>query len=305
MKTIKIDSIDVTNRRYCISYPLSDEPLLASIRQFGILVPVLLLGYDPPVIISGFKRIDVAAALEIKEIPCTIVNTDDRQALLMAIHDNMHRPLNIIEKAHSMDRLVSYGLTQEELYPIMKMLDLPTRQKTIETLCAATGLDDNTKDFISTRSLPLSVLEQLLWFTQSERTDIVGLLRPLHVTMSHAREVLQLMMLLKVKQGSIDIPAFHGSKSMEIIKEQLKRLTHPLLISLEERLSGIRGHMGLPSCLTVQTDPYFERESIDIRIKARNTKEIAAAAAKLGDLLDKNIFRSIFDLTSGTLSDRN
>ena len=112
--------------------------------------------------------------------------------------------------------------------------------------------------------------------------------------------MLQLMMLLKVKRGAIDFQQLDSAKDADAIRQRLKRQTHPLLSDLEERLAELLSAAALPPHIKVRVDPAFEKESIDISLRAGNSREIEEALKKLECLTGQGLFRSIFELTHGT-----
>jgi hypothetical protein len=112
--------------------------------------------------------------------------------------------------------------------------------------------------------------------------------------------MLQLMMLLKVKRGAIDFHQLDGVKDADAIKERLKRQTHPLLSDLEEKLGRLLSACAFPPHIKVRVDPSFEKESIDISLQVRNSREIEEALKKLECITGQGLFRSIFELTHGT-----
>ncbi len=71
-------------------------------------------GYE---IIAGERRWRAAKAANLKEIPCIIKEVDDRQAIKIALIENIQRQnLNPIEEAYAFRGLMEdYDLTQEEV----------------------------------------------------------------------------------------------------------------------------------------------------------------------------------------------
>ncbi len=94
------------------------EELAASIREHGIIQPVVLRstdgGYE---IVAGERRWRAARKAGIKKIPCVIKELTDEQNMLVAIIENMQREdLNPIEEAEGLSRMIEvYGLTQEQV----------------------------------------------------------------------------------------------------------------------------------------------------------------------------------------------
>ncbi len=300
METIEIDKIDALDRRFCISYPLADERLLASIARFGILGPLVLRGGRRPVVITGHKRLDAALRLGIGKVPCIFSDADDRQALLTSINDNLARPLNTVEKAVCVEKMAGLGFPLDEIYAVMAMLGLPAREKALNTCMAAASAEEQVLAFIVRHGLPLSVVAQLFWFESGERKEIIRLVGPLHPTVSSLREALHLMMLLKVKRGEIALAGLEDTQDMDGLRRALKKRTNPLMTGLEEKLAGILAACALPPYVKVRVDPAFERESVDITIQAASSQEVEGALSKLGSIAREGRFGSIFELTHGT-----
>jgi ParB-like chromosome segregation protein Spo0J len=299
METIEIGKINVHDRTFCVSYPLEDDLLFASVAQFGILMPLGLLRREPPVIVTGFKRLEAAKRLGIEEIPCVFLDVSERQALLTAIMDNLGRPLNTIEKARGAEKMLMGGFSTEEVYGVMKLLGLPPGERALGTAVAAACAEEVLKAFVVRHRLPLFVVEQLLWFDPDERALVFRLVDPLNASVASLREILQLLMLLKVKRGGIALPELGGAEDMDALRRRVKGQTHPVLSALEGRLRAILAASALPPHIKVQVDPAFEKESIDIVIRARSNGEVEEALGKVEGLFRQGLFRDIFELTHG------
>ncbi len=73
-----------------------------------------------------------------------------------------------------------------------------------------------------------------------------------------------------------------------------------MLSDLEEKLKALLCAAALPPHIKVRVDPAFEKESIDISLRAGSSREIEEALKKLECLTGQGLFRSIFELTHGT-----
>jgi hypothetical protein len=300
MNKVPIDHINVCERKFCITYPLDDATLYTSVQKIGIIQPVMLLNTSPFIVVTGFKRLAIVQQLGLKEIPYIPVDISEREALLFAIHDNIQRGLNLIEKAHAIERMLHIGFTSAEVHDTMKIIGLQPHEKILKTLVALASAEDSLKHFIVTHSLSMKIVDYLMRFDVNERSSIIGLLSSFHITESTIREILEILNLLKIKQDKLPFERLNPVSGQELMK-QLKGMAYPILTALHRELQGIRQASALPPNIDIKVDPFFEKEYIDIGIRAKNKDDVYQAIEKLRRLVDDGIIGSIFDLTKGNL----
>jgi hypothetical protein len=300
MNKVPIDHINVCDRRFCITYPLDDATLYTSVQKIGIIQPVMLLNTSPFIVVTGFKRLAIVQQLGLKEIPYIPVDISEREALLFAIHDNIQRGLNLIEKAHAIERMLHIGFTSAEVHDTMKIIGLQPHEKILKTLIALASAEDSFKHFMVTHNLSMKIVDYLMRFDVNERSSIIGLLSSFHITESTIREILEILNLLKIKQDKLPFERLNPVSGQELMK-QLKGMAYPILTALHRELQGIRQASALPPNIDIKVDPFFEKEYIDIGIRAKSKDDVCQAIEKLRRLVDDGIIGSIFDLTKGNL----
>ena len=97
------------------------EELTASIREKDILQPILVRAVaglsDSFEIIAGERRWRAAQRAGLHDVPVYVIEADDRQALELAIIENVQRAdLNPLEEARGYENLVAqFGYTQQDL----------------------------------------------------------------------------------------------------------------------------------------------------------------------------------------------
>jgi len=92
--------------------PASLEDLAASIRDKGVLEPIIVRrkgqGYE---VVAGERRARAARAAGLKEVPALVVELDDREALEIAITENLQREdLNAVEETEAVLGLLELAL---------------------------------------------------------------------------------------------------------------------------------------------------------------------------------------------------
>ncbi len=115
------------------------EELISSIKQYGVLQPLLVSkadsGYE---LIAGERRLRASRIAGLKKVPVMVRSVDDLEKLELALIENIQRSdLNPIEKAEGYHKLTNeFGLNHEEAAKkvgisrsnfsnVLRLLDLP------------------------------------------------------------------------------------------------------------------------------------------------------------------------------------
>ena len=102
--------------------PEALSELAESIRQHGILQPLSVrrsgMGYE---LIAGERRLRAAQLAGLTEIPCIIMNMDEKESGMAAMIENLQRQdLDFIEEAQGISALMAqWGMSQEQLARIV------------------------------------------------------------------------------------------------------------------------------------------------------------------------------------------
>ncbi len=116
LKTSLIKDNRLQPRQHYDESKLTD--LMASIKEKGVLQPILVRksGNDYEVV-AGERRLKAARALKLEQVPVIVKNVTDREALVLALVENIQREeLNPIEEAMGFKRLMEeFQFTQEAI----------------------------------------------------------------------------------------------------------------------------------------------------------------------------------------------
>lgn len=99
------------------------DELIHSVREFGVLQPIVVRPLTPPEgavafeLIMGERRLRASVAAGLETIPAVVRDTADEDMLRDALLENLHRAnLNPLEEASAYQQLLSdFGITQDEL----------------------------------------------------------------------------------------------------------------------------------------------------------------------------------------------
>ncbi|HOJ71213.1 MAG TPA: ParB N-terminal domain-containing protein [Syntrophorhabdaceae bacterium] len=298
---IPIEDIVTQDRTFCLSYPLFDDILTESIRRFGIIQPIIVFDSEPYIVITGFKRLESALSLGFEEIPCIIRQVGQMDALLIAVNDNLTRGFNIVEKAHCVDKMMQLGFSMEEVYDLMGRIGLGRHESVVKSLIGLSWAETELKDFVLRHRLSMKNIDYLLWFDPNEREKIIAYLSGISFTDSLLREILEMLSLTKLKKGSLPEGELEGAKDAFEIRKRLKRYVNPGISSLDGEFKKLKESCGFPKNIDIKVDPFFEKEYIDIIIKADSLDKVRDGLKKIEGAIEKGYMEGIFGLTKSRI----
>jgi len=129
------------------------KPLVESVREKGVLQPLLVRrvdGEESYEIIAGERRWRAAQAAKLHEVPVVVREFDDREALEVALVENVQRQdLTPLEEAEGYRRLIDeFGHTQEDLAQAVGK-----SRSHIANMLRLLSLPDEVKELLETRAL--------------------------------------------------------------------------------------------------------------------------------------------------------
>jgi ParB family transcriptional regulator, chromosome partitioning protein len=226
MKMIRPSQYAVRNKFQKISP--EDDTLVASIREHGLLQPILIRplaqGFE---IVAGHRRFQACRSLRCRFIPCKIREMSDKDAYEIQLTENMQRKaMDAIEEAEAFRRYVvdfgwggvselarKIGMSEEYVSHRIQLLKLP----------------ENVKEQIAMSRLNVSCAIELSNFPLDAQSEIVEHMTNNNMTVRQLREMKS---RLKVGAGALNLePSNDLKKSIRILKVT-KKTTLALKIML-------------------------------------------------------------------------
>ena len=219
MKMIRPSQYAVRNKFQKISP--EDDTLVASIREHGLLQPILIRpfaqGFE---IVAGHRRFQACRSLRCRFIPCKIREMSDKDAYEIQLTENMQRrAMDAIEEAEAFRRYVvdfgwggvselarKIGMSEEYVSHRIQLLKLP----------------ENVKEQIAMSRLNVSCAIELSNIPQDAQSEIIE-----HVTNNNltVRQLREIKSRLKNRAGPLDLESSNNlKKSIRILKVTKKTM---------------------------------------------------------------------------------
>ncbi|WP_457638496.1 ParB/RepB/Spo0J family partition protein [Oceanithermus sp.] len=146
------------------------EELAASIRKQGLLQPLLVRPRgDVYELVAGERRYRAAQLAGLKEVPVIIRDLDDREALELALVENLQREdLNPVEEALGYQRLLEMGYSQAQIAEAVGKA-----RSTVTNALRLLQLDEESRNALAEGSISAGHARALLMLPESQRPRLL------------------------------------------------------------------------------------------------------------------------------------
>ncbi len=289
---IKLSQIEFEDRRFCFTLARAEGRFLHSVKQVGIVQPIMVIKRSgKQVVVSGWKRIEAAKVCGLEELPALEIKEalSDLEVMKITFYDNYgQRQFSIAEKALAVKRLSDFGLSSEVIITqILPLLELPPERPTLAILFKLSeqpvGLEK-----IHQKDWKLTTVELFLNFPTQEKIWLLRLIE--NLSHNQQKEAIELFYCLKKRKR----------KSLRELLVELGLESHLKAIEKERSLSGDQ----LLSVLRKEAKPQIFRVNnlIDQTIKELKLPE--KVSLNYDQTLEKNDLRltaearSVFELNT-------
>jgi ParB-like chromosome segregation protein Spo0J len=282
------------------------EPLMASMREVGLLTPVWLRArrnrgaYQ---VITGRRRVQAAEILKWPEIAARVLppDTPEPRCLLLHLYDNaFSRGFELTEQAALATELIKYWDRREVAGRYLPYLGLPPSSPHLDRLLKLGQLEAPFKELASLGRLALSAAAQLGDWEPGDRAAVLPLLEALHLSQSKQEEFLEQVQQLARRDGvraaavlaREEIAAVLADASMSpqektaAVRRQLKLWIYPRFskaMAAYERALGRLGWKNHPR-LRLAPPAAFEGPDFHLEIKFRDAPELQQLLAEILEL---------------------
>ena len=200
IRSFSLERFDERFGGYRLSAPEAEPAMMASLRQFGQLSPVVCcLREETPCLLDGYRRLYAARRMEeIRSLDARFIETDDRQAKASIYRLNqMGRRIHVLEEAWIISALVREdGLSQVEV------ADLLGRHKTwvCRRLALLEKLDPQARQDLQLGLLSPSAARQLLRLPRGNQVELLECVRRESLTVAEIGEVVDLLLASSTRE---------------------------------------------------------------------------------------------------------
>lgn len=314
IQIIHIDKIDLSDETFSTNFRPDLQALRYSIKELGLIHPVLLRGKGNRYqIISGYRRIAVLNELGIREVSSRLLEEDERddlQLFSLALHENMTtRGLNPVEKALALHKLIYLFKVKppQVIQTYLPLLRLEPNEKILNTYLSLAQMEDKVKEYVLREEVSRSNIRKLTGLRPEDRSVLIPFLSSLKLGENRLREILTLLDEISRRDGLkigeivkrpelqtvLSQKELTASQKTERVKKVLINFRYPRMHQLEEEFERRRRNLHLPPQLSIHHQPFFEGKGLSIEFHFESMEEYRDILSFLSQLADKKEFEEI------------
>jgi ParB/RepB/Spo0J family partition protein len=318
IQKISLHTIDFSDQTFSVNFLPDIERLRSSIREVGLIHPVLLKEMSNRYqIVSGFRRLAVFQELGSHEVDSRVLGErelDDLKLFSLSLHENLTtRGFNSVEKAIVLGKLVFHFRIDPSVVirQYLPLLDLERNEKIMNTFLSLARMEEEVKTYVLREEVSRSNIRRLAGLSADDRKATHVLLTSLKLGENSLRELLTLLEeTAKRERGRVkeildhpDLqaillhPELTSTQRTERVKKLLLNLRSPRLHQLEEKFGKKKKDLNLPSHISLSPPPFFEGKGLRIGFQFRSMEEYESVLSVLVALAGKEEFKEMIQDT--------
>jgi hypothetical protein len=307
-ENIKLETINIQDERFRISYYFDLSALLHSISEIGLIHPPVITYRDgSALIVTGWRRILACRSLALPSIPCFVFEgQDDLEAFRLGLEENLaFRRFTLLEKAQILSRLVQLGIPEEGLVKNqLSLLEIPQTFNHLDIYLRIAALDPETKAAIHSKNMAFPVVKLLTEFSEEDRRILLSFLQPLG--QNKQKELLEDLLEISKKDcipvqnilTGVDIQRTASDPNLSLLQitEEIRNIVHrqryPTLSIWKDTFKSRKKELKWPHDIKIEPSPFFEGEEFTVQFTFKDLYEYRTKLIKLNELAsDEKISR--------------
>lgn len=316
IQKIPLKQIDLLDETFSINFMPDLRSLRSSIKELGLIQPVLLRenpkGYQ---IVCGFRRISVFREMGNPDIEARIFGekeVDDPDLFSISLHENLTtRGFNTVEKAIALDKLVhGFQIDRRMVIKVfLPLFSLEPNEKILNTYLSLAGMEEDVKRYVLKEEVSRSNIRTLSAFNSEDRMAILSLISCLKLSENHFKEILTLLQEISRRDQCHVLEMVHRpeigavlsqqeltpSQRTERVRKILMDFRYPRMVQLEHRFDQKRKELNLPPNVLLHHSPFFEGKELKVEFHFKTVEEYRSILSSLSLLADQEGFKEMME----------
>lgn len=294
IKRVKLTEIDFSDRSFCYIDPETNfNELFSAIKSTGIINPPLLQKQvNKYRIVTGFKRLEIAKLMDIKDLYAWLADPDCKASDLFefSLKENLsQRELNIFEKVRAIICLENIGVSENEIVDLfMPMLGLNPLIHLKDELLFIDKIPKALQKYIERKKLPWRRFQHLDKMSQSELNYLAKLIIILNPSATVFEELSRDLLEVARRQGlllnqvamhlgldnMIDEAGLSDRERMTKIRRAVNIKRYPTLAGINQEIEDKLSNLEKLDFLKIDWDKKLEDTGLTLEFKINNANQL-------------------------------
>jgi len=314
-KTISLNTLDLKDKTFLLSYGYDLSSLKQSIKKVGLLTPPVVRKKSDGAhqIICGYKRVRSLKELGISSFPCVFLpsKTCNKESLLLSLYDNSsHREFNLVEKSMAVNKLQNYYSEEEIINSFLPVLRLHPHNTQLRTIVPLYRLEREAKNGLIEGTISEQTALALSQMDRVSRRALCAFLISLRLSVSGQAEILENVSEIAVRENQTvkmvlttpEITSFLENEKLnqpqkgEAIRNCLRGRRYPQLTKKEREFKDNLKQLKLHPRTHLKPPPFFEGANYHLSFRFKDSGEFKKRLQELESLLNN---QALLNITEG------
>ncbi len=303
----------VVEHEYRISYPLQVPALTQSIRELGLIQPLLVsLRNGSYRVVCGHRRLSACRELGYTAITCLLIpDQPPLQLLQLAIYDNLStRRFNPVEKADVLGKLLNYLPKEKVICDYLPVLGLQPHYKILAKYLAIAKLEEKLKHAIISDVIHEGIAHQLAGWPVPDQLLLADILIDIPLSVSSQQEVISNIWEISRREDMPVSGVLAAGEMLELLnnsslsssqkgyhlRHYLMRRRYPDLSLAEGRFKQYLKQLQLPQSARLIPPACFEAATFKLECNFTGIGQLKKQLSSLSETMQNPIWRDILKL---------
>jgi ParB family chromosome partitioning protein len=303
-RLIPLERVDTADHTFRITTTIDKDELIASIREFGVLQPVVLVDHGPVYqMVSGFRRVDACHRLRLDHVPARILppDTAPSECAGIAIADNTcQRSLNVVEQSRAYGLIRQFAANRQARRAMAQSVGLPDSQAAMTRIAPVADMSTTLHDAILRGNIALPVALQIIRLDTNDANAMIGLFQTVAAGLNVQRELFDLLSDISRRDGitiatlleqilvaaaptDTDAPS---PQHLNQLRQILKKKRYPALSLAESDFRQAVKSLSLDTRVKIEPPRFFEGRSFRISLTVETREQLKRLQSELSKLTD-------------------
>jgi ParB/RepB/Spo0J family partition protein len=314
---IPLERIDGQERRFAVAYPSAPDPdLIASIRESGLFLPLILHEFSPgrQRVVAGNRRFRAAALAGLKSVPAHILNSDadDLSLFLLNLRENAAtRPFNDLERALALNRLDSeFGLQENDLLQIMPVLGLEPGRRVLDQYLRLAALSADLRSYAVVQGIPIRVSSRMAAWAVEDQQALLGLVQALapgrntlnqfldfleEIALRDRMEIADVLASKEIREV-LEEPKQTSTQRRDMLKQRLFQIRYPQLWEETREISRLLKKVGRPGGASLTPPASLEGKALHVSFCFGSIREFEERMERIACLATSQEVRTVLSM---------